>query len=113
MRDDLERVDLLDNNVTGDIFELNVVHECFDFPPENDAVSLAVSFAPHEGSLRTIRYQPSLSSTKYLKLGELVRLQALSSQDPLYHRLGYLHDGPELEEIVTESIHEVQDLVLK
>ena len=56
------------------------------------------------------RVSPQLN---YLKLGELVRLQALSSQDPLYHRLGYLHDGPELEEIVTESIHEVQDLVLK
>ena len=56
------------------------------------------------------RVYPQLN---YLKLGELVRLQALSSQDPLYHRLGYLHDGPELEEIVTESIHEVQDLVLK
>ena len=54
-----------------------------------------------------------LFDEKYLKLGELVRLQSLPGQDPLYHRLGYLDDGSELEEIITESVNEVQHLVLK
>ena len=33
MRHDLQRIDLLDDDVTGDVFKLDVVHECFDFLP--------------------------------------------------------------------------------
>ena len=47
VRDDLQWVDLLYDDVAGYVFKLDVVHECFDFPPENDGVSLAISFAPH------------------------------------------------------------------
>ena len=33
VRDDLERIDLLYDDVAGYVFKLDVVHECFDFFP--------------------------------------------------------------------------------
>ena len=52
VRDDLERVDILDEDIAGDVLELNIVEEASHLLAELGWILIAIVLAPHQSSLK-------------------------------------------------------------
>ena len=107
--DYLERIDILDEDIAGDVLELDVVHETSNLLPKLCMIIIAIILAPHQCSLKIRSNTSELHSlfNLHLKLDVFFSIERIPTENPPDGFLRHFDHRPKREDLIAVVIHKV------